>query len=73
MPTKVLLWSGRRDSNPQQPAWKAGTLPLSYFRIKPKPKATLNTISLKQRQTPLASPDNLPQKTSEWYSLPLRV
>ena len=22
-----LLWSGRRDSNPRQPAWKAGTLP----------------------------------------------
>ncbi len=20
-------WSGRRDSNPRQPAWKAGTLP----------------------------------------------
>ena len=26
------LWSGRRDSNPRQPAWKAGTLPLSYSR-----------------------------------------
>src|SRR4051812_31167612 len=24
--------SGRRDSNPQQPAWKAGALPLSYAR-----------------------------------------
>jgi hypothetical protein len=33
----------------------------------------LNTLSLKQRQTPLASLDNLPQKTTEWYSLPLRV
>jgi len=21
------VWSGRRDSNPRQPAWKAGTLP----------------------------------------------
>ncbi len=20
------MWSGRRDSNPRQPAWKAGTL-----------------------------------------------
>ena len=29
----ILFWSGRRDSNSQQPAWKAGTLPLSYFRI----------------------------------------
>ena len=25
--------SGRRDSNSRQPAWKAGTLPLSYSRI----------------------------------------
>ena len=25
--------SGRRDSNSRQPAWKAGTLPLSYFRL----------------------------------------
>ena len=25
--------SGRWDSNPRHPAWKAGTLPLSYTRI----------------------------------------
>ncbi len=25
-------WSGRWDSNPRQPAWKAGALPLSYSR-----------------------------------------
>jgi hypothetical protein len=25
-------WSGRRESNPRQPAWKAGALPLSYSR-----------------------------------------
>ena len=25
-------WSGRRGSNPQRPAWKAGALPLSYAR-----------------------------------------
>ena len=25
-------WIGRRDSNPRHPAWKAGTLPLSYYR-----------------------------------------
>ena len=24
---KLNNWSGRRDSNPRQPAWKAGTLP----------------------------------------------
>ena len=32
--TVPLLWSERRDSNPQQPAWEAGILPLNYFRIK---------------------------------------
>ena len=26
-------WSGRRDSNPQRPAWKAGGLPLTYSRV----------------------------------------
>ncbi len=30
-----LLWSGRWDLNPRQPAWKAGTLPLSYARLFP--------------------------------------
>ena len=24
-------WSGRRDSNPQQPAWKAGTLAIELL------------------------------------------
>ena len=27
-----FVWSGRWDLNPRQPAWKAGTLPLSYAR-----------------------------------------
>ena len=27
------VWSERRDSNPQQPAWEAGILPLNYFRL----------------------------------------
>src|SRR5262249_30654790 len=27
-----LQWSGKRDSNPRPPAWKAGALPLSYSR-----------------------------------------
>ncbi len=34
-------WSGRRDSNPRQPAWKAGTLPtelLPQLRAYSKPK-----------------------------------
>src|SRR5215475_10505599 len=26
-------WSGKRDSNPRPPAWKAGALPLSYSRV----------------------------------------
>ena len=37
----LYFWSGRRDSNPRQPAWKAGTLPTellpqfhSYFSPK---------------------------------------
>src|SRR2546426_11464145 len=29
---RFTVWSGRRGSNPRQPAWKAGTLPLSYSR-----------------------------------------
>ena len=27
-----MLWSGRRDSNPQHPPWQGGALPLSHFR-----------------------------------------
>src|SRR5262249_33439605 len=29
----TLIWSGRWELNPRQPAWKAGTLPLSYARL----------------------------------------
>ena len=29
----VATWSGRWELNPRQPAWKAGTLPLSYARL----------------------------------------
>jgi hypothetical protein len=28
----LRTWSGKRDSNPRPPAWKAGALPLSYSR-----------------------------------------
>ena len=28
---REALWSGRRGSNPQQPAWKAGTLPIELL------------------------------------------
>src|SRR5579884_3781759 len=30
--TEEQLWSGRRGSNPQPPAWEADALPLSYSR-----------------------------------------
>jgi hypothetical protein len=32
--TDERSWSGRRDSNSRQPAWKAGALPLSYSRMR---------------------------------------
>src|SRR5438132_1449656 len=31
-------WSGKRDSNPRPPAWKAGALPLSYSRPPAEPR-----------------------------------
>ena len=39
-----VIWSGRRDSNPRQPAWKAGTLPtelLPHFHSYFSPKIRL--------------------------------
>ena len=30
----LILWSGKRDLNPQPSAWEADTLPLSYSRRK---------------------------------------
>ncbi len=32
LPKLLILWSGRRDSNPRRPAWEAGILPLNYSR-----------------------------------------
>src|SRR6266702_1375764 len=29
---RFTAWSGRRGSNPRQPAWKAGTLPVMFTR-----------------------------------------
>ena len=29
--TKGMEWSGKRESDPQNPAWKAGSLPLALF------------------------------------------
>ena len=28
----IIIWSGRRDSNPRPPPWQGGVLPLNYFR-----------------------------------------
>ena len=43
-------WSGGRDSNPRQPAWKAGVLPLNYPR---RIRAALRLDSLaKSTSTP---------------------
>jgi hypothetical protein len=40
---RFLTWSGRRGSNPRQPAWKAGTLPLSYSRLYIGSRGDFNT------------------------------
>ena len=32
-PIILYLWSGRRDSNSRQPAWKAGTLPTELLPL----------------------------------------
>jgi hypothetical protein len=42
--TSSRAWSGRRGSNPRQPAWKAGALPLSYSR----PLAARHTPPLRE-------------------------
>src|SRR5207245_2451158 len=38
-----LQWSGKRDSNPRPPAWKAGALPLSYSRPNEEPRAPVSS------------------------------
>ena len=35
-PIILYLWSGRRDSNSRQPAWKAGTLPTELLPLDAK-------------------------------------
>lgn len=35
-PLFFLEWSEERESDPQQPPWEGGTLPLSYPRLFPK-------------------------------------
>ena len=52
-------WSGRRDSNRRHPAWKAGTLPLSYSRetepILPQILQLVNKKRVLHRQVSLNS------------------
>src|SRR5262249_17349365 len=45
-------WSGKRDSNPRPPAWKAGALPLSYSRLKAEPRAPFSSA---EPYTPFSS------------------
>ncbi len=56
--------SGRRGSNPRQPAWKAGTLPLSYSRNVGVRRLELRTSwSQTRRATNCATP----RRVSELY------
>src|SRR5262245_47274510 len=34
----LILWSGRRDSNPRRPAWEAGILPTELLPLSQHPK-----------------------------------
>ena len=54
-------WSGRRDSNPRQPAWKAGTLPAELLphgrgeRIRTSDLSVPNAARCQLRHTPTVS------------------
>ena len=49
------VWSGGRDSNPRQPAWKAGVLPLNYPRApsshRPSDEVARRLLSQSRRLT----------------------
>ena len=51
-------WSGRPDSNWRHPAWKAGTLPLSYSRFAIKDSTNTTLINTTSNYTVLG--DNSP-------------
>src|SRR5260370_37120464 len=50
------LWSGRRGSNPQPPAWEADALPLSYSR----------SVGRVYRKVPYRLPSLFRQKGARW-------
>ena len=63
--------SGRRDSNPRQPAWKAGTLPLSYSRVVSgcadfEPRTSWSQT---RRATNCATPRRCPELYHAWMAL----
>ncbi len=45
-------WSGRWELNPRQPAWKAGTLPLSYARLELHHDVSMNAGAAPCSNTP---------------------
>lgn len=59
-----LIWSGRRDLNSQQPAWKAGTLPIELH--------PLNLVSLQGIEPQLHPPKGcaLPLRDKELFGMP---
>ncbi len=84
-----LLWSGRRDSNPRQPAWKAGTLPAellppfrAYFtpnfpacqsRVPAFPKSALELSGLTAGYRLCATADGKTPKTIETVTSSVRL
>ncbi len=57
----LILWSGRRGSNPRRPAWEAGILPLNYSRSVlmssyPVEAASSNTPSCKRERGAARAP-----------------
>ena len=57
----VRSWSGKRDSNPRQPAWEAGALPLNYSRAVCGYYYSANFILLQGGRA-----GNVPQHLTEW-------
>src|SRR5262249_20124229 len=55
-------WSGKRDSNPRPPAWKAGALPLSYSRVSGRPAPAHVRVAVRLRSLSLlrATPERTP-------------
>src|SRR6476661_5255149 len=52
-------WSGRRDSNPRHPAWKASALPTELLPLNPLPDARIGMVEGGGFEPPQASPTDL--------------